>query len=291
MTHRWNHNCDRNFDVFGVIRHKLMIMMTIGPMILLKPQSWDSQVWKSHNFDVIWSIGLRVIKSVPNLSQMSLISSFYRSPSQKWTLQLSHQQNQESRWNSIVFWGRITCLSVFPVFASIQRARPLDPTDPSVSFLSALSVRCLDWSPPHRFSGHPCLVFVVSHLQFQSTSAPSAIFLTRLPLKFCSLVKSDHSWPSLSLTAPSVPTEPRHLSPIMKSSGLHNWGSGWLMSSQVAHSTSNFSALSSSRPPKCSPQKLPCPKSSPEKLPSQIFPVRKYNTLNLIPSQNALPKI
>ena len=97
MTHWWNHKRDRNFDVFRVIRHKLMIMMTIGPMILLKPQSWDSQVWKSHNFDVIWSIGLRVIKSVPNLSQMSLFSPFYRSPSQKWTLQLSHQQNQESR--------------------------------------------------------------------------------------------------------------------------------------------------------------------------------------------------
>ena len=96
MTHWGNHRRDRNFDVFRVIRHKLMIMMAIGPMILLKPQSWDSQVWKSHNFDVIWSIGLRVIKSVPNLSQMSLFSSFYRFPSQKWTLQLSHQQNQVS---------------------------------------------------------------------------------------------------------------------------------------------------------------------------------------------------
>ena len=77
MTHRWNHRRDRNFDVFRVIRHKLMIMMAIGPMILLKPQSWDSQVWKSHNFDVIWSIGLRVIKSVPNLSQRCLSFSHF----------------------------------------------------------------------------------------------------------------------------------------------------------------------------------------------------------------------
>ena len=177
----------------------------------------------------------------------------------------------------------LECLSCFRVDT---KGPTLGPDWPKCLF-PFRPLRPLFWliTPSSVFGASLSCLRVVSLLQFQSTSAPSAIFLTRLPLKFCSLVKSDHSWPSLSLSAPSVPTEPRHLSPIMKSSGLHNWGVGWLMSSQVAHSTSNFSALSSSRPPKCSPQKLPCPKSSLEKLPPQIFPVRKYSILHLIPSQ------
>ena len=140
----------------------------------------------------------------------------------------------------------LECLSCFRVDT---KGPTLGPDWPKCLF-PFRPLRPLSWliTPSSVFGASLSCLRVVSLLQFQSTSAPSAIFLTRLPLKFCSLVKSDHSWPSLSLSAPPVPTEPRHLSPIMKSSGLHNWGVGWLMSSQVAHSTSNFSALSSSRP-------------------------------------------
>ena len=196
MTHRWNHRRDRNFDVFRVIRHKLMIMMAIGPMILMKPQSWDSQVWKSHNFDVIWSIGLRVIKSVPNLSQRCLSFSHFTGLHLKSGL-YNCLINKTTKAVKTALSIEVAILA----WVSFLFSRRYKGPDPWTKCLSPFRpLRSLSWliTPSSVFGASLSCLRVVSPLQFQSTSAPSAIFLTRLPLKFCSLVKSDHSWPSLS---------------------------------------------------------------------------------------------
>ena len=79
------------------------------------------------------------------------------------------------------------------------------------------------------FVQKPCCTWWVLLVQFESTF-PQVIF----PSKFCSPIKSDRRLALTPLPSHLFPPNLRILFQIMKSSGSHNWGIGWLMRSQVA---------------------------------------------------------